>query len=119
MRDAGLEYLTYIAEVLREARPMLVLVGTVSCANCFHGCLLEGLRAEDLASESLLQERMTLKELVDLHSDPPLDGLPQMHPCMSQFQVSEESLPTEGTLLEEHCLSLDSSWEVVHPTEML
>ena len=73
------------------------------------------LRAEDLASESLLQERMTLKELVDLHSDPPLDGLPQM--SMSQFQVSEESLPTEGTLLEEHCLSLDSSWEVVHPTE--
>ena len=79
------------------------------------------LRAEDLASESLLQERMTLKELVDLHSDPPLDGLPQMNPCMSQFQVREESLPTafhwEGTLLQEHCLSLDSSWEVVHPTE--
>ena len=40
-----LEYLTYIAEVLREARPMLVLVGTVSCANCFHGCLLERRRS--------------------------------------------------------------------------
>ena len=47
------------------------------------------LRAEDLASESLLQERMTLKELVDLHSDPPLDGLPQMNPCMYEPISSE------------------------------